>query len=135
MTEADVIQPSASTASTGLGLRYVGNYAYAYSGEVTVAASGGGANTTLLEFTSGSSLFVGFLNFSTNIDGAASVDLEMSLNGQNVLIMKEDNSSTDHPMRYNVIIPPLTEVSVKWGQASGSNQATALLTGRVYGAT
>ena len=113
-------------------LEIVGDFAYAYSGEVTVASAGGGANTTLLNFTSGNFLFVGFLNFSNNIDGATAVDLEMSLNGQNVLIMKEDNSATDHPMRYNVIIPAYTQVSVKWGQGSGDNEATALLTGRIY---
>ena len=114
------------------GLSIAGNFAYGYSGEVTVASAGGGANTTLLEFTSGDYLFVGFLNFSNDLDGAAAINLEMSLNGQIILTMKEDSSSTDSPMRYNVIIPPNTEVSVKWGQASGSNKATALLTGRVY---
>ena len=56
----------------------------------------------------------------------------MSLNEQNVLILKEDNSGTDQPTRYDIIIPPYTKVNVKWGQASGSNEATALLTGRIY---
>ena len=128
--------PVGSTGGTFTGpaqaLEIAGDFAYGYSGEITVASAGGGANTTLLDFTSGNYLFVGFLNFSNDLDGAAAVNLEMSLNGQNILTLREDNSATDSPMRYNVIIPPYTQVSVKWGQASGSNKATALLTGRIY---
>ena len=53
MTEADVIQPSASVASTGKGIRYIGEYAYAYSGSLAV---GTGAFEDLLEFTTGSGI-------------------------------------------------------------------------------
>ena len=46
------IQPGASIAATGLGIRYIGNYAYAYSGPVAADNTAGG--TALLDFTSGS---------------------------------------------------------------------------------
>ena len=49
MPETDVIPTSASVASTGLGIRYIGDYAYCLSGTFD-------ANTnqqTVLDFTSG----------------------------------------------------------------------------------
>ena len=49
MPETDTIPVSASVASTGKGIRYVGTHAYAYSGSVGVDNN----ETTLLEFTTG----------------------------------------------------------------------------------
>jgi len=110
-----------------------GDFAAAYSGEIVATGSTGGATVKMLDFTSGNYLFVGFLNFSNDMDGASVISLAMELNGNNVLVMSEDNSATDTPMRYNIIIPAYTEVSVKWGVSSGTDvKATAILTGRIY---
>ena len=49
MPETDTIPVSASIASTGKGIRYIGSHAYAYSGSVGVDNN----ETTLLEFTTG----------------------------------------------------------------------------------
>ena len=47
MPETDTIPVSASVASTGKGIRYIGNHAYAYSGIVAVDTN----LTTLLDFS------------------------------------------------------------------------------------
>ena len=57
MAEASV-PPEASVASTGKGIRYVGNWAYAHSGSVTNVDTGAAAQTTILDFTSGSGFIV-----------------------------------------------------------------------------
>ena len=56
MPETDTIPVSASVASTGKGIRYIGDYAYAYSGTDAITAAAG--ETTKLEFTTGSGLIV-----------------------------------------------------------------------------
>ena len=55
MPDTDTIPVSASIASTGLGIRYIGDHCYAYSGEVNVA----NVELSLLDFTTGSGLIVG----------------------------------------------------------------------------
>ena len=59
MTDTDTIPVSASVASTGKGIRYIGDYAYAYSGNYE-------ANTTVIEgiidFTSGAGVIVVFVS-------------------------------------------------------------------------
>ena len=54
MPETDVIPTSASVASTGSGIRYIGDYAYAYSG--LAQTEGLNSPVTRLEFTTGSGL-------------------------------------------------------------------------------
>ena len=55
MPETDTIPVSASVASTGTGIRYIGDYAYAYSGVISVVD---GNETELLGFTTGSGVIV-----------------------------------------------------------------------------
>ena len=57
MPETDTIPVSASIASTGKGIRYIGDHAYAYSG--AVALDNTTDENTYLEFTSGSGYIVG----------------------------------------------------------------------------
>ena len=64
MTEADVIQPSASVASTGLGIRYIGDYAYAYSGIQSIDNN----ETTQLEFRTGGGVIVATILFNNLSD-------------------------------------------------------------------
>ena len=60
MPETDTIPVSASVASTGLGIRYIGDWAFALSGIIGVTNS----ETTLLEFNSGAGLISGiFQNY------------------------------------------------------------------------
>ena len=113
----------------GKGLNYIGDHAYAYSG--SIASGGVGPNTTMLDFTTGGSYLVGWLTFSNDVDGAAAVAFDMSIDGSTVTLLQEDNSSTDRALKFYVLIPAYAHVVIKWG-VSTSNNATATLVGRVY---
>ena len=139
MTEADVIQPSASIASTGKSIRYIGQHAYAYSGLVSAGAIQD-TDYILLDFTTGPHYIVCKINFYY-ADSAVFNDFryKAKLNGLEVISYEvktgQDPSSNSEWKPF--IIPPLSRVELTAANtetAAGRNQ-TATLTGRVYGAT
>ena len=67
MPATDTIPVSASVASTGKGIRYIGDYAYAYSG--TIEVTGTTTEITMLEFTTGSGLIKAELRFMSVEEG------------------------------------------------------------------
>ena len=85
MTDTDTIPVSASVASTGKGIRYIGDYAYAYSGVLDLTSP-----KTALDFTSGAGYIVGKFEFNADFatGGGAAISVEIFLN--NVQIIKEE---------------------------------------------
>ena len=132
MTEADVIQPSASIASTGKGIRYVGQHCYAYSG-VIAAGGGGWADTEMLNFTSGAGLIECNLFWGCNDAGSSDMFFNFKLNGVTVFLNRHGRTDDAFTVPYKMIIPPFTECIFNLGTASGGDM-TLNLTGRVYGA-
>ena len=142
MTEADVIQPSASIASTGPSIRYIGkDHCYAFSGAFVTSAS----DQTLFDFTTGSGYIVATLTMTAPID-MVSANLgsgyirgyQLDFNGQTVGLWKVESGQEDMPSdtEAQILIPPLTAVVLTCVD-SGSNNSflgTANITGRVYGA-
>ena len=132
MTAADV-QPSASVASTGFGLRYIRNRAYALSGEIGIAGE-----ITLLEFTTGSGLIVGSMQFSIGEDTTDNIIFETSFNDQIVSgVLVESQYSLQPANALELVVPPLTIVKVTAENFSGvptARKGYAIFTGRVYGA-
>ncbi len=129
------VQPSASVAATGLGIRYIGDeHCYAYSGGVTDAGTGG-ANAILLNFNSGSGLINGKLQFETNSIFSQTYFLDVIFNDQSIYDVSWDASPGKifHSPLY-LIIPPFTSVVVKWGMTNDTRIGFAVFTGRVYGA-
>jgi len=141
MPHTDVIPTSAGVASTGKGIRYIGNWAYAYSGsyEATTAAQ------TVLDFTTGSGFIYGKIelfagtNFASPGNGTQTTG-KVTFNGEVINVLKnvskypsegQGNSGT-----CRVVIPPLTSVVIE----IDSNEDTpaelchVIFTGRVYGA-
>ena len=130
MTEADVIQPSASIASTGPGIRYIGQHCYAYSGLLAGATA---SETTYLEFQTGAGFIQGeFAVGSTNETTRKKVYIYF--NGVNVLTQDIDNNYP-WPNKFNFIIPPLTRVQVTL-KLNGDEGMSSWFTfcGRVYDA-
>ena len=136
MTEADVIQPSASIASPGKGIRYIGKppemFAYAYSGDVDV-----NNGVTVLDFTTGSGFINGKIYMAGNWGeaGANFVLFTLDFNGLTVITIGERRdlgAGSDQP--FNIIIPPLTHVEAKYAGVGVSTLFTTVITGRVYGA-
>ena len=64
MPDTDTIPVSASVASTGPGIRYIGDHAYANNN-----ASATDTETTILEFTTGTGYIIGEFNFNKNTWG------------------------------------------------------------------
>jgi hypothetical protein len=122
-----------NTASTGLSLNIIGNHAYAFSGKVTDATSGA-ANTILLDFTTGGSYFLGMLNFTDDHVAADNIFFSVTLNGSIVvdLAYKSGAAGNDSLNPWEILIPPFSNVQVKFG-ATSSVDGTAWLVGRIYG--
>ena len=142
MTEADVIQPSASIASTGPGIRYIGkDHCYAFSGPFEAKTT----EQTVLDFTTGSGYIVATLTMTAPIKFSAAQILDgyirgyqLDFNGQTVGLYKVDSPAEDMPtmIEAQILIPPFTAVVLTCVD-SGANAAylgTANITGRIYGA-
>ena len=133
MTEADVIQPSASIASTGKGIRYIGNRAYSFSGELALSTS----LQDFLNFTTGSGYIVADINFTGDYDalGADWVAFNIKLNGTNVFLSKMERNNSEWMNYAKILLPPFTEVQIEGKVQDGTPTFTCVLVGRVYGAT
>ena len=140
MTEADVIQPSPSIASTGPGIRYIGGHCYVFSGDIPAQNS----LSTRLEFVSGSGYIVGELQFNGYVDDANITagqigGATISLNDIVIATLKNDTISEDMPslVTMKMVIPPQTKVEVQCiaGDTDVNAQGSLIFTGRVYGAT
>jgi len=120
------------TASTGLELNIIGEHCYAASGEIQDAASGG-ANAVLFNFTTGNYYVVAIIDFANNISVNNQTFLELTFNGVEVMAFDNDLEGTfqDQPVKLDVLIPPYTVVSMKWG-ANATKEGFAFLSGRIY---
>jgi hypothetical protein len=135
MPETDTIPVSASTVSTGKGIRYIGNHCYAYSGNITDPSSGT-AGSTALDFTTGAGYIIARVSILSDEVGGAGLYTRIELNGVSVFRLNLDSSSSggfqfDNP--FYMLIPPLTRFVLLVG-ANASVDFTAMITGRVYGA-
>jgi hypothetical protein len=131
MAEAEGIPPTASTASVGLGIRYLGQHVYAFSGEI-VPAGAAAADTVMLDFTSGSGYIVGLLSWQNDSSGSADEFYNFTINGTTFFNGRYANAvdaSNDQP--YSLILPPFTHLVIKMG-TNGAGKMTVTLTGRVY---
>jgi len=140
MPEPDVITASASVASTGKGIRYIGDYVYAYSGEVLV--NSGISPVTMLEFTSGAGIIKGWLTFSvdfTNLSAANKWGWKVLLNGEvimNYLTEFQTVMTAIQQMPWPILIPPQTQVKVQAQSGDDPHDVdfNVGLVARVYGA-
>jgi len=109
-----------------------GDFAAAYSGVISDAASGSAASS-MLKFTTGNFNFVGHLNLTDSAVANDNMYLVMTLNGATVinLVYRSGAAGTDNLNPYNVLIPSYTEVEIKFG-SSGTVDGTAWLVGRIY---
>ena len=130
------VQPEASVVQTGLGIRYVGEFAYAYSGAVGCDNS----ETDLINATSGTGIILGQVMFryvGTSPEGDNYV-YRIRLNGELILSYLVDQTLENYAARHlaPIIIPPFSILRLtaqNTTDTSTHNQATTL-TGRVYGA-
>tara|TARA_Y100000310_G_scaffold8811_1_gene9327 strand:- start:681 stop:1094 length:414 start_codon:yes stop_codon:yes gene_type:complete len=133
------VQPSASVAAPGLGIRYIGSgndlFAYALSGAVISTSGSESPNVLLLDFTTGSGFIDSQILFVSTVASNNKLFFKVSFNAIEVLratsqVYYEVNIS---PMR--VIIPPRTHVQVYWGVGNETaDKGSCIISGKVYGA-
>ena len=136
MTEADVIQPSASTASTSTtSFRYIGDYVYILTGVQNVDNN----VTNIFEGTNGSGLIVAKwqpVYFSTSSTDNAVYKIYFN----DILIYTSVVTDTSQYTPYEeveLILPPFTKLKVESYNRTDSStlEVGIILTDRVYGAT
>jgi len=134
------VQPNASVAATGLGIRYIGEHCAAWSGLVQISTD----LTECLNFTTGSGYIIADLTLcgSAKHDGGtnagANTVYEIYLNEVRFLLVKVESIQEDMPAVETIplLIPPRTGVQVAFRcDASTADMFNSVaLTGRVYGA-
>ena len=139
MTAADVIQPSASIASTGPGIRYIGEHCYAYSGAIACDGGAGSAATSYLNFVTGSGYIVAKINWiNQQTSGTADNFIQVNLNDISVFqgrMQTGADSNHTNPKTLHMVIPPLTKFEFLFDTSADPHINTVVFTGRVYGAT
>jgi hypothetical protein len=133
MPEPDIIPISASIASTGKGIRYIGNWIYAMSGAVSVDNS----QITMNSFTTGSGLIVCKWTPGYAAESTDNMIFRVSFNAIQVYRVTLDGRLVNSPFQWvELIIPPETTVLVNCEDKTGAGpiQMSSNFTGRVYGA-
>jgi hypothetical protein len=132
MAKAEGLPPTASTVVPGLSLNYAGNWAYAYSGSVAVSSS----EISLLDFTSGAGIIVGFFNSQFGFEGNTNDDYlwRVYLNDLAIMAINITSAKDLDANRVDIIIPPFTHVKVTAVNATQAvaNKVGGNITGRVY---
>ncbi len=134
----EAVPSNASVASTGLGLRYIGNWAYAYSGYI---GYNNAAAVPLLDFTSGSGFIVAQWQYSVMDDGEQinedDTRVVIKFNGIKVFVNVDSGSPNRVATAWpELIIPPFTEVLTTMENITDSSNLAGYfyISGRVYGA-
>ena len=127
-------------AGPGLGIRYIGDYCYAYSGKYSATTN----DQIVLSFTSGADFIRGILQFNGFNDddtpggNRSAGNCTINLNDKMVVLMTVGNNALDAPFseRTELIIPPYTKVEaiIDADDNSADNWATVTFTGTVHAA-
>jgi len=128
----ELVPASATVVSTGKGLRYIGEHAFAYSGQIAYSQ----VETLALEFTSGAGYIVANFGFSFAVDSSDDAYVRIYLNNLEIIQSFVNNITDSWPENpIPIIIPPFTEVktSVQSLPTASKDGFFSYLTGRVYG--
>ena len=138
----EAVPINASVASTGLGVRYIGEHCYAYSGAFDNSTS----DVKILDFTTGSQYIVGQFTFNGpcrqpsagSPSPGAIVAFSLKINEINVGVYKVNTTDNDQPNQnfQKIIFPPFSRVriNIRSLEDGGGELSTVVFTGRVYGA-
>ena len=130
----DPVQPEASVVQTGLGLKYIGEHAFGYSGTVSVSDS----ELDLLSFDSGSGYIVAKIMFNYAAESSNNFTYRIRINGEVVQLYIVDHTLqyTEPDNTIHLIIPPFTTVRCTAKNDTGDSGRLQIcsLIGRVYGA-
>tara|TARA_Y100000310_G_scaffold249003_1_gene254999 strand:+ start:200 stop:622 length:423 start_codon:yes stop_codon:yes gene_type:complete len=138
MAEAEGMPPTASVASVGPRINYIGGHCYAYNN-----ASMSTDVNTVLSFTTGEGYIQGVIELtgpvsftSGGVPSGDVVGLRIKFNDVVIAYIKSETSNEDMqiPSYLNVIIPPYTQVDCAFvnGSTASAYVQSVSMTGRVY---
>ena len=130
MAKAEGLPPTASVASVGRGIRYIGDHCYAYSGVISLTASA----VDYLDFTSGSGYIIAKIKISADWSGLSSNELyiQFYVNGELVMFERDTgNNYVPGNLEWPIFLPPNTRLQVQLN-AGASQEADVIFVGRVY---
>ena len=131
----EAVPINASVASTGLGLRYIGQHCYGYSGDF---ASDANNDTEYLNFTSGSGYIVGTCQFhygqNTDDDYAYRIEFNDITVCNYVTTGGRDGQGSEPDSSIPIVIPPFTKVVMSCQNISSvtGRRQNVIFVGRVY---
>ena len=127
MPHTDTTPVSASIASTGKGIRYIGNWAYAITGGIDLVQD---ELTTMLDFTTDVGVLVGKLQSGRNVKTSAEHEHFVYFNDLLIWYSKMDNGKNPNQAPSStpliLIIPPFTHVEWK---VTSTDAETSTFTG------
>jgi len=106
------------------------NFAYAFSGDI-VDAGTGGANTTLLNFTTGNETILADIGFTETDRNSEAIFFKIIINSQTVVDVAYDASPPYTNVPYRILIPPYSKLEVKFG-CSATETGTGWMAGEVF---
>ena len=132
------VQPSASVAATGLGIRYIGDHCLGFSGQIALAND----SVDQFNFTSGSGYMDMIYNFGFNYSAVAdskNIGFTISLNSIEIMEMITElkpgaGRDLDVTTPFYFLIPPFTNVIIQGTTNDAGINVYGVLRGRVYGA-
>jgi len=136
MPETDAIPVSASIASVGKGIRYIGQFVYGYSGRIAV----GNSEILLMDFTTGSGLITANVQFFYAVDTSQNPNFAYTIKINGAVVSKYVvNGSSTYTSANNpvlLVIPPQSHLELIAQNVEDSSTLTqsALITGKVHGA-
>jgi len=126
------IGSNAQFSSAGLGITYVGDYAYAYSG--TVEVTGTTNPVTMLSFQTGKELIKAVVQFHYLEAGGNDLNFFVNINGIRVASQSIGGAKEYYHSPLILIIPPLSlvECSGLNIDAATARDSSVTFSGRVY---
>jgi len=129
------VQPDSGTISTGQSIRYLGDYAWCYTGSVGVGAS----ETTVLETQTGSGLLVADM-LLTYVFVGSNDGMEWQIYLNDIVMAGAKDNGPQYYTEFNnplpLILPPFTKLKATAKNVTSATERNmaVVLTGRVYGA-
>ena len=131
----DPVQPEASVVQTGLGIRYIGDHAYAFSGVKALPDSGAPEN--YIDFISGSGYIVGEIKISADWSGLGGNELYINFYLNELKIVHERDTGNNYVpgnLTWPILLPPFSHLEIDLSAAVPADGADVIFVGRVYGA-
>jgi hypothetical protein len=119
-------------AGVGTSLNFVGDHAYAYSGKITTTTASSAA-TTYLDFSTGNQYIVGTFHWLEAYTGNADRFIDIQINGESVMAGQADDSANQlYAQPIEILLPPYSRITVKYGIGGQTVDVTWIMQGRVY---